>query len=87
MYLKMWGFCKHKHHKQLFLLSLLQRKHGDALGGPYIATHLRRQDFLYGHRDDVPSIKGAAKQLKQLLKTAKLSRVFVATDAPEEGMT
>ena len=58
---------------------------GIALGGPYVAVHLRRRDFLYGHSGHVPSIEGAAHQLKRLLIRKNLTTLFVATDAPNEG--
>ena len=62
-----------------------QRNHGDAVGGPYIAVHMRRRDFLYGHSEDVPSIKGTAEQIKVALNKTGLQTVFIATDAPKEG--
>lgn len=63
----------------------LKVKHGYAKGGPYIAVHLRRRDFLYGHAEDVPSINRTAEQLLPLIEKYKVNKVFVATDAPEEG--
>ncbi|XP_047574161.1 GDP-fucose protein O-fucosyltransferase 2 isoform X2 [Lutra lutra] len=54
---------------------------GSALGGPYLAVHLRRKDFIWGHREDVPSLDGAVKKIRSLMKTHQLDRVFVATDA------
>ncbi|PVD37980.1 hypothetical protein C0Q70_00582 [Pomacea canaliculata] len=62
----------------------MKRKHGEAKGGPYLAVHLRRADFVQVRGQDVPSLKHAAKQLKSLLKKHKLTKVFVATDAPEQ---
>lgn len=56
-----------------------------ALGGPYLGVHLRRRDFIWGHREDVPSLQGAVKKIHSLLETLKLEKVFVATDAVEEG--
>ena len=66
-------------------LSLRQRKHGDAVGGPYVGVHLRRMDYLYAREGQLPSLKGAAKQVKKILKKYDLKKVFVATDAPAEG--
>ncbi|XP_049641427.1 GDP-fucose protein O-fucosyltransferase 2 isoform X2 [Suncus etruscus] len=54
---------------------------GSARGGPYLGVHLRRKDFIWGHRKDVPSLVGAVKQIHHLLRTYGLSQVFVATDA------
>ena len=54
-------------------------------GGAYLAVHLRRGDYLYARKEDIPSINGAANQINKLLKHLKLNHVFVATDAGEEG--
>lgn len=62
-----------------------QRKHGEAKGGPYVAAHLRRADFLYARPKDVPSLENTAKQLKAVLKKQKLKTLFIATDAPKDG--
>uniref|UniRef100_G1T7T0 GDP-fucose protein O-fucosyltransferase 2 n=1 Tax=Oryctolagus cuniculus TaxID=9986 RepID=G1T7T0_RABIT len=58
---------------------------GSSLGGPYLAVHLRRKDFVWGHREDVPSLAGAARKIRSLMKTHQLARVFVATDAVRAG--
>ncbi|XP_024941370.1 GDP-fucose protein O-fucosyltransferase 2 isoform X1 [Cephus cinctus] len=55
----------------------------NAVGGQYLAVHLRRRDFLMGRKDTVPTIKSAASQLKKKLKELKLETVFVATDAKD----
>lgn len=67
------------------LCFLLKAKLGSAKGGPYLGVHLRRKDFIWGHREDVPSLKGAVKKIRSLMKKHKLDKVFVATDADEEG--
>lgn len=64
---------------------LLQKNHGDAKGGPYLSVHLRRKDYLYAHKEQVPSLKYAAKQIKELLKKNKLKKVFIASDCDENG--
>ncbi|XP_048835576.1 GDP-fucose protein O-fucosyltransferase 2 isoform X3 [Brienomyrus brachyistius] len=64
----------------------MKAKPGSAKGGPYVAAHLRRKDFIWGHRDDVPSLKGAVKKIRSLMKQQKLDRVFMATDADEEEL-
>ena len=61
------------------------KKEGSAKGGPYLAVHLRRADFLYAHPDDVPSLDNAIKQIKEILDKQKLDMVFLATDADNEG--
>ncbi|XP_041700648.1 GDP-fucose protein O-fucosyltransferase 2 isoform X1 [Coregonus clupeaformis] len=64
----------------------IKNKLGSARGGPYLGVHLRRKDFIWGHREDVPSLKGAVKKIRNLMKKSKLDRVFVATDADEEEL-
>nr|XP_045622997.1 GDP-fucose protein O-fucosyltransferase 2-like [Procambarus clarkii]XP_045622998.1 GDP-fucose protein O-fucosyltransferase 2-like [Procambarus clarkii]XP_045622999.1 GDP-fucose protein O-fucosyltransferase 2-like [Procambarus clarkii]XP_045623000.1 GDP-fucose protein O-fucosyltransferase 2-like [Procambarus clarkii]XP_045623001.1 GDP-fucose protein O-fucosyltransferase 2-like [Procambarus clarkii] len=61
-----------------------QPKRGVAVGGPYIAAHLRRRDFVHARHDEVPSLKKAAQQIKELLKKENLTTVFIATDASLE---
>jgi peptide-O-fucosyltransferase len=50
-----------------------------------MCVHLRRKDFLWGRSEQVPSITGAAKQIKAGLELLGLTTVFVATDAPLKG--
>uniref|UniRef100_A0AC34F3Y1 GDP-fucose protein O-fucosyltransferase 2 n=1 Tax=Panagrolaimus sp. ES5 TaxID=591445 RepID=A0AC34F3Y1_9BILA len=54
-----------------------------AVGGNYIAAHLRRQDFVRSHDKDVPSLEEAAIQLKKICDKLSIKKVFVATDADE----
>ncbi|CAG5119564.1 unnamed protein product [Candidula unifasciata] len=61
----------------------MKRNHGDAIGGPYLAVHLRRADFVRAREKYVPSVKSAAKQIKHLAKQLNLTKIFVATDAPQ----
>ncbi|XP_021253475.1 GDP-fucose protein O-fucosyltransferase 2 isoform X2 [Numida meleagris] len=64
--------------------SQMKVKMGTALGGPYLGVHLRRKDFIWGHREDVPSLHGAVKKIHSLLEMHKLEKVFIATDAVED---
>ena len=57
----------------------------NAVGGPYIAVHLRRQDFIRARENEVPTLKSAARQIIQILKKQNLKTVFIATDAPNSG--
>ena len=57
-----------------------------ALGGPYIAAHVRRSDFLHVRGDVVPSFETLAKSLKKLLKKHNLDKVFIASDGTKEEM-
>ncbi|XP_060590227.1 GDP-fucose protein O-fucosyltransferase 2-like [Ruditapes philippinarum] len=59
----------------------MKRNHGDAKGGPYVAIHLRRKDYLYSHAKEVPSLENAAKTAKNFLKKYNLKKLFLATDA------
>lgn len=52
----------------------------DALGGPYIAVHLRRKDFLYARKKELPSLKGAAKEIKKQMELHEVEKAFIATD-------
>ncbi|KAM3607862.1 uncharacterized protein V6R79_015330 [Siganus canaliculatus] len=64
----------------------MKAKLGSAKGGSYLGVHLRRKDFIWGHREDVPSLKGAVKKIRSLMKKHKINNVFVATDADEEEL-
>jgi peptide-O-fucosyltransferase len=52
----------------------------DAFGGPYIGVHLRRKDFLYARKEELPSLEGAAKTIKALMEEYNVNKVFIATD-------
>jgi hypothetical protein len=71
-----------------YVMSLLSHNfqaRSDVSGGPYMCVHLRRKDFLWGRPKQVPSIRGAARQIRAHLEQLKLTSVFVATDAPLRG--
>jgi len=51
-------------------------------GGPYACVHLRRKDFVHSRSNQIPSLKGAARQLVKKLGKHKLNKLYVATDAP-----
>ena len=61
-------------------------KEGSAIGGPYIALHMRRGDFAYAHKATVPSIEELGKELAKKLKEYKLKKVYLATDGTDEGV-
>ena len=54
-------------------------------GGNFLSVHLRRADYAKSKSQLVPSLEGAAKQIKILKKEWKLKVVFIATDAPQSG--
>ena len=41
----------------------IQTKFGDAIGGNYLGVHLRRKDFLYGRKEEVPSLPSHIRSL------------------------
>lgn len=52
----------------------------------YMCAHLRRRDFLYGHPNDVPSIKETTRQIQEKLSFLnKIDTIYIATDAPKIG--
>ena len=55
-------------------------------GGPYIAAHLRRKDFLHARKDSVPSIPKVAEKLTKLMKEYDVQKVFIASDGTKEDM-
>ena len=60
-------------------------KDGSAIGGEYLAVHMRRGDFVFSGRKGVPTIKAVRKQISKLLKKLKLKVVFLATDGSNKG--
>lgn len=62
----------------------MRRRPGIATGGPFVAVHLRRQDYLSSRPKDVPSLRWAAEQIQALLDKHKLTKVFVATDGTDD---
>ncbi|CAD5217269.1 unnamed protein product [Bursaphelenchus okinawaensis] len=59
-------------------------KPGQAIGGPYLAVHWRRRDFIHAHSKKVPSVDGTVTQVVRKLKELDLDTVFICTDA-EDG--
>ena len=55
-------------------------------GGPFIAVHMRRRDYIQVRPGMVPSLEGAANQINRLKLELGLDKVFVATDATIEGI-
>lgn len=49
--------------------------------GNFICAHLRRADFVWAHKEDVPSLEGAANQMEKLAKKLNMNRLFLCTDA------
>lgn len=57
----------------------------NAVGGPYLAVHLRRADFVRSRSKEIPSIENAVLQIRNKLKELGLNIVFIATDASTDG--
>merc|ERR1719253_1583508 len=53
-------------------------------GGRYISAHCRRTDFLNAHEQTTPGNSAVAAKLNAVLAESGVSKVFVATDAPDE---
>ena len=66
--------------------NILKRLHGTAIGGPYLAVHLRRGDFLYSRKSIVVSLKRVAQQVGNILLKLNLSTIYLATDSTFEGL-
>ncbi|XP_012226759.1 GDP-fucose protein O-fucosyltransferase 2 [Linepithema humile] len=60
-----------------------EKSRRNAKGGPYLSVHLRRRDFIIGHKSSVPTIKDAASQLQEKMEKLGLMVLFVATDAEQ----
>ncbi|KAH7731482.1 GDP-fucose protein O-fucosyltransferase 2 precursor [Aphelenchoides avenae] len=61
-----------------------KKLHGDARGGDYVCLHWRRRDFVWAHKEHVPSVKATAKQILRLVKHLSLKKVFLSTDADSD---
>ena len=42
-----------------------QPKRSETRGGPYICVHLRRKDYVHSRKGQIPSLQGAAEQIKR----------------------
>jgi peptide-O-fucosyltransferase len=60
-------------------------KVSESKGGPFVGVHIRRQDFLFGRRNTLPSLQGSVIQLIKIAKRLKLGAIFLASDASVEG--
>ncbi|KAL3287773.1 hypothetical protein HHI36_002235 [Cryptolaemus montrouzieri] len=58
----------------------------NAIGGPYLAVHLRRRDFFIGRPRELPTLEFVARQIENHLQKLGLSVVFLATDAPSSDV-
>ena len=62
----------------------MKRHSGQALGGPYLGVHLRRQDYVQARPKHVPSLEHAARQICHHSARLNLSTIFIASDANED---
>ena len=42
-----------------------QPKRSETRGGPYMCVHLRRKDYVQARKGQIPSLQGAAEQIKR----------------------
>uniref|UniRef100_A0A914HCH2 GDP-fucose protein O-fucosyltransferase 2 n=1 Tax=Globodera rostochiensis TaxID=31243 RepID=A0A914HCH2_GLORO len=47
----------------------------------YLGAHLRRADFVWAHRMEIPSVEGAAVQVGEIASKLGVRDVFLSTDA------
>ena len=48
-----------------------------------MCAHVRRKDYVYSRKDQIPDLQSAAEQLKRKCQEHEVNKVFLATDAPE----
>lgn len=68
------------------MIILYFQAHRNAKGGPYVAIHVRRKDFIRSRPNEASSIADIAQQTEKILKKLKLKNVFLATDGLPEGI-
>ena len=56
---------------------------GSAKGGPFICAHVRRKDYTFSRKDQIPDLKSAAQQLAKKAQEQKVTKIFISSDAPE----
>lgn len=56
-------------------------------GLPYIAVHLRRNEFVRNHPETTPAAEAAAARINKLLKDKGVDQVFVATDGRRDFLS
>lgn len=61
-----------------------KRQHSSAVGGPYLAVHLRRGDFLYSRKSTIVNLYQVARQIKNELYRLNLTTIYLATDSSME---
>ncbi|XP_029169844.1 GDP-fucose protein O-fucosyltransferase 2 isoform X2 [Nylanderia fulva] len=57
-----------------------EKRQRNARGGPFLAVHLRRRDFIISYKASIPTINDAASQLRDKMDELGLTVLFVATD-------
>ena len=45
-----------------------QPERSNTRGGPYMCVHLRRKDYLYAREGQLPSLQGAAEQIRRKIE-------------------
>ncbi|KAL7069470.1 putative GDP-fucose protein O-fucosyltransferase 2 [Cryptosporidium serpentis] len=52
----------------------------------FIGIHIRRGDFVYFYKDEVPSFKNISLRVSKLMKELNISKVVVSTDAENNDL-
>ena len=68
---------------QYFLVSSFQPERKER-GGPYLCVHMRRKDYVYARKEQIPTVIGAGEQVRAKCESLGLKAVFVSTDAHQE---
>lgn len=54
--------------KMMALWEKFQPERKEGRGGAYVCVHLRRKDYVHSRKGQIPSLKGAAEQIKRKME-------------------
>lgn len=63
-----------------------ERQDNSAVGGPYIAAHVRRKDFMRAREGHIATLKKVAQDLIKISKEYDTKTIFIASDGTENEM-
>lgn len=63
-----------------------ERQENSAVGGPYIAAHVRRKDFMRAREGHVATLKKVAQDLITISEEYDITTIFIASDGTEKEM-
>ena len=55
-----------------------QPKRSETRGGPYMCVHLRRKDYVVARKGHIPSLQGAAEQIKRKLEELRAKGEYIS---------